>query len=263
MRTAIFILGALPFWAIAQDPVVPPVISTAISDSSVESVINTPIEVPPQPSNDPSPTTDGVPDAPQTTSELSELSVDLRTTFELPLDIDTTASVPLGQETAIQPPPPLSKPVLVLFLLRHRVLCLIPRHNWLTRLLSQRPRPGTEPATTTAPKDSTVIVLSISSQVNSLTPKIDQWKQDPEAVKDETNKDVQDAHDDVIAAIVLLEGSPAIPCVPGPIGIVNQLTCAASGLTEASSAIIAGNVTAVSSAISDIENNFENSTMMS
>ncbi|GKU11722.1 unnamed protein product, partial [Fusarium langsethiae] len=91
----------------------------------------------------------------------------------------------------------------------------------------------------------------------SLIPVIDKWKEDPESLKDETNKEVEDTHDDIIAVIVALGGSPDVGCsnkkrgLLGPIGdIINKLACMAEDLTKVSGGIIAGNVPAVTGAVS-------------
>jgi hypothetical protein len=116
------------------------------------------------------------------------------------------------------------------------------------------------PAPTTAPPEATASVSSVSSQIASLIPVIDKWKEDPESLKDETNKEVEDTHDDIIAVIVALGGSPDVGCsnkkrgLLGPIGdIINKLACMAEDLTKVSGGIIAGNVPAVTGAVSGVQ----------
>ncbi|OBS28289.1 hypothetical protein FPOA_02230 [Fusarium poae] len=116
------------------------------------------------------------------------------------------------------------------------------------------------PAPTTAPPEATASVSSVSSQIASLIPVIDKWKEDPESLKDQTNKEVEDTHDDIIAVIVALGGSPDVGCsnkkrgLLGPIGdIINKLACMAEDLTKVSGGIIAGNVPAVTGAVSGVQ----------
>jgi hypothetical protein len=114
-------------------------------------------------------------------------------------------------------------------------------------------------ATTAAPEVATASVSSVSSQVAALIPIINKWKDDPESLKDETNKEVEDTHDDIIAVIVLLGGKPDVGCsgkrgLLGPIGdIINKLACMAKDLAEVSGGIIAGNVPAVTGAVSGVQ----------
>jgi hypothetical protein len=94
-----------------------------------------------------------------------------------------------------------------------------------------------------------------------LIPILNQWKDDPEALKDETNKQVEDTHDDIIAVIVLLGGKPDVGCASkkkrgllGPIGdVINNLACLAEDLTKVSGNIIAGNVPAVTGVVSGVQ----------
>ncbi|KAH7004289.1 hypothetical protein EDB82DRAFT_571302 [Fusarium venenatum] len=116
------------------------------------------------------------------------------------------------------------------------------------------------PAPTTAPPEATASVSSVSSQIASLIPVIDKWKEDPESLKDQTNKEVEDTHDDIIAVIVALGGSPDVGCsnkkrgLLGPIGdVINKLACMAEDLTKVSGGIIAGNVPAVTGAVSGVQ----------
>ncbi|RGP73578.1 hypothetical protein FLONG3_6315 [Fusarium longipes] len=121
-------------------------------------------------------------------------------------------------------------------------------------VITQAPEP------TTAPPEATSSVSSVSSQVAALIPIIDKWKEDPESLKDETNKEVEDTHDDIIAVIVALGGSPDVGCstkkrgLLGPIGdIINKLACMAQDLTNISGNIVAGNVPAVTGAVSGVQ----------
>lgn len=124
----------------------------------------------------------------------------------------------------------------------------------------------TEPAVaTTTSADAIAVASSISSQVTDLTTKIEQWKEDPDDLKDETSKEVQNTRDDIIAAIVVLGGLPTVPCVPlkkrVPINpasaIINTLACTASDLAAVSSAIVAGNVPPAVNSLKDVESKLE------
>ncbi|KAJ4263313.1 hypothetical protein NW762_006131 [Fusarium torreyae] len=106
----------------------------------------------------------------------------------------------------------------------------------------------TQPPTTTAAAAATPSVSSVSSQVAALIPIINKWAEDPESLTDETNKKVEDIHDDIIAVIVGLGG------LLGPIGdAINKLACMAQDLTKISNNIIAGNVPAVTSVIPEVK----------
>ncbi|KAI7760733.1 hypothetical protein LZL87_007945 [Fusarium oxysporum] len=113
--------------------------------------------------------------------------------------------------------------------------------------------------TTVAPEVATSSVSSISSQVAALIPIINKWTEDPESLTDETNKEVEDTHDDIIAVIVSLGGKPDVGCnkkrgLLGPIGdIINKLACMAQDLTNISGGIIAGNVPAVTSVVPQVQ----------
>ncbi|ENH74226.1 hypothetical protein FOC1_g10001866 [Fusarium oxysporum f. sp. cubense race 1] len=127
----------------------------------------------------------------------------------------------------------------------------------------------TQPPTTTAAAAATASVSSVSSQVAALIPIINKWAEDPKSLTDETNKKVEDTHDDIIAVIVGLGGKPDIACnkkrglgmrrlkrrgLLGPIGdVINKLACMAQDLTKISSNIIAGNVPAVASVIPEVK----------
>jgi hypothetical protein len=127
----------------------------------------------------------------------------------------------------------------------------------------------TQPPTTTAAAAATASVSSVSSQVAALIPIINKWTEDPESLTDETNKKVEDTHDDIIAVIVGLGGKPDIACnkkrglgmrrlkrrgLLGPIGdVISKLACMAQDLAKISSNIIAGNVPAVTSVIPEVK----------
>ncbi|KAI3565780.1 meiotically up-regulated gene family-domain-containing protein [Fusarium oxysporum f. sp. albedinis] len=127
----------------------------------------------------------------------------------------------------------------------------------------------TQPPTTTAAAAATASVSSVSSQVAALIPIINKWAEDPKSLTDETNKKVEDTHDDIIAVIVGLGGKPDVACnkkrglgmrrlkrrgLLGPIGdVINKLACMAQDLTKISSNIIAGNVLAVASVIPEVK----------
>ncbi|KAI3571124.1 meiotically up-regulated gene family-domain-containing protein [Fusarium oxysporum f. sp. albedinis] len=127
----------------------------------------------------------------------------------------------------------------------------------------------TQPPTTTAAAAATASVSSVSSQVAALIPIINKWAEDPKSLTDETNKKVEDTHDDIIAVIVGLGGKPDVACnkkrglgmrrlkrrgLLGPIGdVINKLACMAQDLTKISSNIIAGNVPAVASVIPEVK----------
>ncbi|KAI3571032.1 meiotically up-regulated gene family-domain-containing protein [Fusarium oxysporum f. sp. albedinis] len=127
----------------------------------------------------------------------------------------------------------------------------------------------TQPPTTTAAAAATASVSSVSSQVAALIPIINKWVEDPKSLTDETNKKVEDTHDDIIAVIVGLGGKPDVACnkkrglgmrrlkrrgLLGPIGdVINKLACMAQDLTKISSNIIAGNVLAVASVIPEVK----------
>ncbi|KAH7459244.1 hypothetical protein FOMA001_g20190 [Fusarium oxysporum f. sp. matthiolae] len=127
----------------------------------------------------------------------------------------------------------------------------------------------TQPPTTTAAAAATASVSSVSSQVAALIPIINKWAEDPKSLTDETNKKVEDTHDDIIAVIVGLGGKPDNACnkkrglgmrrlkrrgLLGPIGdVINKLACMAQDLTKISSNIIAGNVPAVASVIPEVK----------
>ncbi|KAF5247456.1 hypothetical protein FANTH_6364 [Fusarium anthophilum] len=113
-------------------------------------------------------------------------------------------------------------------------------------------------------------ISSVSSQVDALIPIINRWTKDPKSLIDETNKKVENTHDDIIAVIVGLGGKPDVPCnkrrglrmrrlekrgLVGPIGdVIKKLACMAQDLTKMSSNIIAGNVMAVTSFIPEVKN---------
>ncbi|KAM0227734.1 hypothetical protein ACHAPO_011302 [Fusarium lateritium] len=136
--------------------------------------------------------------------------------------------------------------------------------------------PITQPPTTTAVAAATASVSSVSSQVAALIPIINKWTEDPESLTDETNKEVEDTHDDIIAVIVGLGGKPDVGCnkkrglemrrlkrrgLLGPIGdVINKLACMAQDLTKISSSIIAGNVPAVTSVIPQVKSQNEDLT---
>ncbi|GKU08628.1 unnamed protein product [Fusarium langsethiae] len=127
----------------------------------------------------------------------------------------------------------------------------------------------TQPPTTTAAAAAIASVSSVSSQVAALIPIINKWAEDPKSLTDETNKKVEDTHDDIIAVIVGLDGKPDVACnknrglgmrrlkrrgLLGPIGdVINKLACMAQDLTKISSNIIAGNVPAVTSVIPEVK----------
>ncbi|CAF3535155.1 unnamed protein product [Fusarium graminearum] len=120
--------------------------------------------------------------------------------------------------------------------------------------------------TTVAPEVATATVSSVSSQVAALIPIINKWTDDPESLTDETNKQVEDTHDDIIAAIVFLGGKPDVGCnkkrgLLGPIGdVINKLACMAQDLTKISGNIIAGNVPAVTGAVPGVQSQNEDLT---
>ncbi|KAK2926411.1 hypothetical protein FoTM2_013277 [Fusarium oxysporum f. sp. vasinfectum] len=134
----------------------------------------------------------------------------------------------------------------------------------------------TQPPTTTATAAATASVSSVSSQVAALIPIINKWAEDPKSLTDETNKKVEDTHDDIIAVIVGLGGKPDVACnkkrglgmrrlkrrgLLGPIGdVINKLACMAQDLTKISSNIIAGNVPAVASVIPEVKRQNDNLT---
>ncbi|KAL9563853.1 hypothetical protein ACKAV7_012025 [Fusarium commune] len=112
--------------------------------------------------------------------------------------------------------------------------------------------------TTVAPEVAKSSVFSVSSQVAALIPIINKWTEDPESLTDDTNKEVEGTHDDIIAVIVLLSGKPDVGCnkqgVLGPIGdIINKLACMAQDLTNISGSIIAGNVPAVTNVVTQVQ----------
>ncbi|KAM0342923.1 hypothetical protein ACHAPU_009041 [Fusarium lateritium] len=117
----------------------------------------------------------------------------------------------------------------------------------------------TEPPTAIAAAAATASVSSVSSQVAVLIPIINKWANDPESLTDETNKEVEDTHDDIVAVIVGLGGKPNVACskkrgLLGPIGdVINKLACMAEDLTKISSNIVAGNVPAVTSVVSEVQ----------
>ncbi|KAG5787654.1 hypothetical protein H9Q69_013279 [Fusarium xylarioides] len=117
----------------------------------------------------------------------------------------------------------------------------------------------TQAPTTVSPEVATASVSSVSSQVAALIPIINKWTEDPEST-DDTNKEVEDTCDDIIAVIVSLGGKPDVGCnnkkrgLLGPIGdIINKLACMAQDLTKISGSILAGNVPAVTSVIPEVK----------
>jgi hypothetical protein len=117
----------------------------------------------------------------------------------------------------------------------------------------------TQPPTATAAVAATASVSSVSSQVAALIPIINKWADDPESLTDETNKEVEDTHDDIVAVIVGLGGKPDVACnkkrgLLGPIGdVINKLACMAQDLTKISSNIVAGNVPAVTRVVPEVQ----------
>ncbi|KAF5023111.1 hypothetical protein F66182_4868, partial [Fusarium sp. NRRL 66182] len=115
--------------------------------------------------------------------------------------------------------------------------------------------------TTAPPAAATSTVSAVSSRIADLIPIINSWSEDPENLKDQTNQDVEDVHDDIIAAIVFLGGKPDVGCAGkkkrgllGSIGdIINNLACMAKDLTDISGNIIAGNVPAVTGAVAGVQ----------
>jgi hypothetical protein len=229
----------------------------------------------------PTTTSEVIPDLPETTTEgnnppVSDTTVDLPppadTTTEEPL-VDTTTEVPIPPQTTTEEAPAQDTTTA--------------DQQPAETTTQPEPKPTTEdeakpttkededkpsskeeddpvitqaPAPTTAPPEATASVSSVSSQIASLIPVIDKWKEDPESLKDETNKEVEDTHDDIIAVIVALGGKPDVGCASkkrgllGPIGdIINKLACMAEDLTKVSGGIIAGNVPAVTGAVSGVQ----------
>ncbi|WZH50413.1 hypothetical protein QYS62_011657 [Fusarium acuminatum] len=168
--------------------------------------------------------TTGIPPA-ETTTEQQQQPVNT-TTAEAPVQ-DTTAAAEQPAETTTQPEPKpttdKSKPT---------------SKKEEEPIITQAPD-----ATTAAPEVATASMSSVSSQIAALIPVINKWKDNPESLKEETNKEVEDTHNDIIAVIVLLGGKPD----------VGSLACMAKDLKEVSGGIIAGNVPAVTGAVSGVQ----------
>ncbi|KAH6953375.1 hypothetical protein DER45DRAFT_598058 [Fusarium avenaceum] len=229
-------------------------------------------------------TTTDVPVIPDTTTELpviqdttTQLPVIQDTTTDLPVPQDTTTDVPVVQDTTTEVPPPAETTTQQAPIPETTTAAQQPAET----TQAQEPQPTTKaeenepkttekneddpvitqaPVPTTAPPEATSSVSSVSSQVAALIPVINKWKDDPESLKDQTNKEVEDTRDDIIAVIVLLGGKPDVGCsnkkrgLLGAIGdVINKLACMAKDLTEISGGIIAGNVPAVTGVIPGVQ----------
>jgi hypothetical protein len=199
------------------------------------------------------------------------------TTTQLPVIQDTTTDVPVIPDTTTEVPPPVETTTQQAPIQETTTTAQQPAET----TQAQEPQPTTKaeedepkttqkneddpaitqaPVPTTAPPEATSSVSSVSSQVAALIPVINKWKDDPESLKDQTNKEVEDTRDDIIAVIVLLGGKPDVGCVTkkrgllGAIGdVINKLACMAKDLTEISGGIIAGNVPAVTGAVPGVQ----------
>ncbi|KAF9771263.1 hypothetical protein IL306_011103, partial [Fusarium sp. DS 682] len=135
-------------------------------------------------------------------------------------------------------------------------------------------KPGSDPVITQAPvptiplPEASSSVSSVSSQVAALMPIINQWKDNPEGLKEETYKSIEETRDNIIAVIAGLGGSPNVGCAGkkikrrgflGPIGdIINTLACMAEGLTKVAGGVMAGNVPAVTGAATGVQTQNDN-----
>ncbi|KAF4964903.1 hypothetical protein FSARC_7248, partial [Fusarium sarcochroum] len=221
----------------------PPVDSTTTGAPDIETTTGAPdIE-----------TTTGVPDVETTTGvpdvETTTGAPDVETTTNVP-PVETTTNVPPVETTtqqAVQDTTTAEQPV---------------ETTEESKPSTKDDEPAiTQPPTTTAAAaaDATASVSSVSSQVAALVPIINKWTDDPESLTDETNKEVEDTHDDIIAVIVGLGGKPDVACnkkrgLLGPIGdVINKLACMAQDLTNISTNIVAGNVPAVTSVVPQVQ----------
>ncbi|KAJ4265326.1 hypothetical protein NW762_004611 [Fusarium torreyae] len=201
----------------------------------------------------PDTTTQEHPVFPDPTTEIPP--VDTTTQHSQPI-IDTTTDAPPAETTTQQPPV-------------QETTTAAEQPADTTQVQDSQPttkddndHPITEaPVPTTAAPEATSSVSSVSSQVAALIPIINKWKDDPEALKDETNKQVEDTHDDIIAVIVSLGGKPDVGCAGkrkrglfGAIGdIINNLACIAEDLTKVSGGITGGDIPAVTGAVSGVQ----------
>ncbi|SPJ78516.1 uncharacterized protein FTOL_06905 [Fusarium torulosum] len=247
----------------------PPVVDTTtglpVLDTTTQPVDQTPgVETTSQEVDSPDTTTQQPPVQETTTEEpvVQDTTTDVapaETTTQQQQPVDTTTEAPVQETTtaAEQPTETTTQP-------EPKPTTEEPKPT------DEEPKPTTkeedEPviteapaATTAAPEVATASVSSVSSQVAALIPVINKWKDDPESLKEQTNKEVEDTHDDIIAVIVLLGGKPDVGCsgkrgLLGPIGdIINKLACMAKDLVEVSGGIIAGNVPAVTGAVSGVQ----------
>ncbi|KAM0268171.1 hypothetical protein ACHAPA_005253 [Fusarium lateritium] len=214
--------------------------------------------------------------APVNQDTTTDLPVIQDTTTDAPL-IETTTDAPVIQDTTTEVPPPAETTTQQAPIQETTTAAQQPAET----TQDQEPQPTTQgeenepkttekgeddpviteaPVPTVAPPEATSSVSSVSSQVAALIPIINQWKDNPESLKDETNKEVEDTRDNIIAVIVSLGGKPDVGCATkkrgllGAVGdVINKLACMAKDLTEISGGIIAGNVPAVTGAVPGVQ----------
>ncbi|KAF4333315.1 hypothetical protein FBEOM_12869 [Fusarium beomiforme] len=242
-------------WLPIVDTTNQPIIQTpGSSQETVGQDTTTEVQVPIVPTT----TSDAVPG---TTTETNNPLPDTTTEQQPPIE-NTTTGIPSADTTTAQEPV-------------QDTTTTVAEQPAQTTTQQEEPKPTTDeskptsngepvitqpPAqTTVAPEVATSSVSSVSSQVAALIPVINKWTEDPESLTDETNKQVEDTHDDIIAVIVSLGGKPDVGCnkkrgLLGPIGdIINKLACMAQDLTNISGNIIAGNVPAVTGAVPGVQ----------
>ncbi|KAF4458075.1 hypothetical protein F53441_83 [Fusarium austroafricanum] len=106
-------------------------------------------------------------------------------------------------------------------------------------------------------------VSSVSSQVDALMPVIDQWKNNQEGLRDETNKEIEDTRNDIVGLIKQLGGDPSVGCGGKKIkarglldfitNTISTLACMAEGLGKVAGGVMAGNVPAATGAAAGVQ----------
>ncbi|KAH7009573.1 hypothetical protein EDB80DRAFT_775982 [Ilyonectria destructans] len=193
-----------------------------------------------------------------TTEQLPETTT---TTPGFPEDTTTTAVQPIDTTTTTEQP--IEAPTTTTELAAETTTTTVEQPADTTTAEGDPAATITDaPVLTTATgAAATSSVSSVSTEILGLIPIINSWKDNVENLKDETKNAVDEVKDHVLAVIKDLGGDSTKPCdkkrkrgLFGFIGdIVNSLVCITQDLTDISSNIVIGDVTAVTSVISGVQ----------
>ncbi|KAH8686198.1 hypothetical protein BGZ61DRAFT_392794 [Ilyonectria robusta] len=208
------------------------------------------------------PTTTDLPvDVTTTTEQLPETTT---TTPGFPEDTTTTAVQPIDTTTTTALP--IEPPTTTTELAAETTTTVEQAADTTTTAGDPAATITDAPVLTTATgAAATSSVSSVSTEILGLIPIINSWKDNVDALKDETKNKVDEVKDHVLAVIKDLGGDSTKGCdnkrkrgLLGFIGdIVNSLVCIAQDLTDISSNIVIGDVTAVTSVISGVQSTTE------